>query len=188
MDKLYPPADHSLEAKLAGVAMGDRMVFAQLYDLTSSRLYGIIRRILPNAEQAEDALQETYVKIWQRAGSFQPSLGPALAWMGTIARNQAIDLRRRSAERLSQLSEELDADRVADTADPEILTNQIQNARQLSKCLGGLPQDRRDMILLAYHQGWSREELARRFGRPVTTVKTILRRSLIALRACLDAA
>ena len=180
--------DAGLEKLLEASARGNREAFARLYDLTSARLFGIIRRILPNAEQAEDALQEAYVKIWQRAELFRPELGSGIGWMMTIARNQAIDLRRRSAERMSALSEEVDEATPSDDADPEALAVHSDSMTRLHSCLQELPTDRQQMIVLAYHQGWSREELSQRFQRPVTTIKTILRRSLMALKECLDAA
>jgi RNA polymerase sigma-70 factor (ECF subfamily) len=67
-----------------------------------------------------------------------------------------------------------------------VLAEQSDDFRRLRKCLDGLPGERQEMVLLAYHRGWSREELAVRYKRPVTTIKTMLRRSLIALKECLD--
>jgi RNA polymerase sigma-70 factor (ECF subfamily) len=111
-----------------------------------------------------------------------------MAWMATIAHNRAIDLKRRFAERLSQGSEELDPTTADASPDPLSLAEQSDDFRRLKGCLDGLAGERQEMVMLAYFQGWSREELARRFDRPVTTVKTLLRRSLISLRECLDAA
>ena len=100
------------------VAAGDRQAFARLYDLTSPKLFGVILRILPRAEQAEDALQEAFVRIWQKASSFDASIASPMAWMVTIARNQAIDLRRRFAERVSRQSAEPDPNLAADDPIP----------------------------------------------------------------------
>jgi len=172
----------------AQAGTGDKGAFAQLYDATAARLFGTIRRILADQGQAEDALQEVYVKIWQGAASFRPELGSAIGWMLTIARNQAIDVRRRAAERISSHSEELDDNLPEVSAGGSHPAEQFEAVDRLKKCLEGLPADRQQMIVLAYHQGWSRDELSRQFHRPVTTIKTILRRSLMALRECLDAA
>ncbi len=180
--------DSELRQLLAQVAEADRAAFGRLYDLVSGRLFGVIGRILPRAELAEDALQETFVRIWQRAKSYDETIASPMAWMATIARNQAIDLRRRSAEKLSAASSEID-ESIADSApDPEALAGQAGELRQLKDCLQRLPDERQQMVLLAYRQGFTREELAERFKRPVTTVKTLLRRSLIALKECLDGA
>src|SRR5437762_4377851 len=181
-----------MESELAGllgrVADGDRAAFARLYDHVSAKLYGVVIRILARSELADDALQETFIRIWRNAASYNPAIASPMAWMATIAHNQAIDLKRRFAERLARQSEELDPATADERPDPLALTEQSEDVRRLKKCLDGLPGDRQEMVLLAYHQGWSREELAARFNRPVTTVKTLLRRSLIALKECLDAA
>jgi len=180
--------DSELRQLLAHVAEADKAAFGRLYDLVSGRLFGVIGRILPRAELAEDALQETFVRIWQRAKSYDETIASPMAWMATIARNQAIDLRRRSAEKLSAASSEIDESLADSAPDPEALAGQAGELRQLKDCLQRLPDERQQMVLLAYRQGFTREELAERFKRPVTTVKTLLRRSLIALKECLDGA
>src|SRR3954452_8433019 len=89
--------DSELSGLLDRVADGDRQAFARLYDHVSARLYGVILRILPRNELAEDALQEAFVRIWQKASTYDPSIAAPMAWMATIARNRAIDLKRRFA-------------------------------------------------------------------------------------------
>lgn len=180
--------DTDLRQLLAHVARGDRTAFAKLYDVVSGRLFGIIGRILPRAELAEDALQETFMRIWQRASSYDETIASPMAWMATIARNQAIDLKRRSAERLAAAASELDETLADESPDPESLAGQAGDLRRLGECMQGLPNERQQLVLLAYRQGFTREELAERFKRPVTTIKTLLRRSLIALKECLDGA
>lgn len=180
--------DSELRQLLTQVAQGDRVAFARLYDVVSGRLFGIIGRIVGRPELAEDALQETFMRIWQRAQSYDETIASPMAWMATIARNQAIDLKRRSAERLSASASELDETLADESPDPESLAGQAGELRRLSDCMQGLPNERQQLVLLAYRQGFSREELAERFKRPVTTIKTLLRRSLIALKECLDGA
>ena len=167
------------------VASGDRRAFAALYDQTSGKLFAVIRRILPRPEIAEDALQETFVRVWQKSKSYDPAIAQPMAWLATIARNQAIDSRRRFAGRMLGNADEL-GDEADAMPDPQAAAVQSDELRALAKCLDLLPQDRRELVLLAYHQGYSREELAEKFKRPVTTIKTILRRSLILLKECLD--
>lgn len=180
--------DSELKHLLALVAQGDKAAFARLYDVVSGRLFGIVGRILRRPELAEDALQETFMRIWQRARSYDETIASPMAWMATIARNQAIDLKRRSAERLAAAASELDEMLADESPDPEALAGQAGELRRLSDCMQGLPNERQQMVLLAYRQGFTREELAQRFKRPVTTIKTLLRRSLIALKECLDGA
>lgn len=174
--------DTELVTLLGQVAGGDRKAFGRLYDLCSGKLFAVTRTVLRRPELAEEALQEAFVKIWQRASSFDAGQARPLAWLAAIARHQAIDVRRRFAERLSANSEEvMDGD--AQVLPEAELAFELKRLRD---CLGKLPEDRQDMVLLAYYQGWSREELAAQYSRPVTTVKTLLRRSLLALKECLD--
>jgi RNA polymerase sigma-70 factor (ECF subfamily) len=170
---------------LSRVAAGDRGAFQILYERTSSKLFASVCRILGNRAAAEDAVQEAYLKIWNRAGDFDGALGSPIAWMTTIARHAGIDAARRGAERVSASSAELDPDLMERLADPSGAGGGAATSPRLTACLEGLEADRRTMVLLAYCAGWSREELARRFDRPVATVKTIIRRSLIALKECL---
>jgi RNA polymerase sigma-70 factor (ECF subfamily) len=177
-------ADSALLTELLGrTAQGDRTAFSRLYDLTRAKLFGVIRRILVRGDLAEEALQESYVRIWSNAFRFDPSQASAMTWMIAIARNQAIDLKRKVNERVAARAVALEDVTLAAS---ETSAEDSADYRRLRQCLGGLAADGRDMVLLAYHQGYSREELAERFARPVATVKTILRRSLAALKECLD--
>ena len=171
---------------LARTAGGDRAAFSRLYRCTCAKLNGVVRRILYSNEAAEEALQEAYVRIWQNARDYDPAIASPITWLATIARNQAIDILRRSSERLAvkavdsgQLAEELAAPGGVEKIDVLSLT-------RLRRCLEALDDERRDMILLAYNHGFSREELAKRYGKPVATVKSALRRGLMALRDCID--
>jgi RNA polymerase sigma-70 factor (ECF subfamily) len=105
--------------------------------------------------------------------------------MTTIARHAAIDIVRRGAERISAAGETIDADAAGSPRRSRLDPRADRHQRPAPGCLGRLEPDRRGMVLLAYCYGWSREELAKRFDRPVATVKTILRRSLVVLRECL---
>jgi len=170
---------------LAAAARGDRRVFATLFDRTSAKLNASVRRILRQDAAVEDAVQEAYLRIWRHAGDFDSAIASPIAWMTTIARHAAIDIARRGSERVSAAGETIDeaaADRIPD---PGASQEPEATGAQLQSCLDQLPADRRGMVLLAYCQGWSREELARRFDRPVATVKTVLRRSLLVLKECL---
>jgi RNA polymerase sigma-70 factor, ECF subfamily len=165
------------------VAAGDRGAFKTLYARTGAKLHATVRRILPSDAMAEDAVQEAFVRIWRRASDYDAGIASPIAWMTTIARHAAIDMVRQGAERISAAA----ADPVAAEmlADPTAATERLAAGSGLMRCLDELEPDRRGMVVLAYCHGWSREELAARFGRPVATVKTILRRSLMALKECL---
>lgn len=180
------PANVDLSFLVLRVGKGDKSAFSNLYERTSAKLFGVICRILKKRELAEEALQDTYVKIWEQAGKYDPAVASPITWMCTIARNRAIDIGRQKQERVSANSEELDETMPGQTADP--LMNALQNdeLRRLTGCLEGLEEDRRRMIMLAYYEGWSREELGNTFEKPVNTIKTILRRSLALLKECLN--
>lgn len=171
-----------LEELLAATADQDRAAFRELYDRTSSKLYGVILRILPERSQAEDAMQEVYAKIWRSAGGYDASRGKPITWLATVARNLAIDIRRREGARGATRQVELDADLL--TSRPDGASSEMLAA--LSACLNRLSPDNRQLVLAAYIQGESREELAERLGKPVGTIKSLLHRGLAALRGCLD--
>lgn len=173
-----------IEGLIARCALGNRAAFSELYRRTAGKLNGIISRIL-QPEAAEEALQEAFVRIWQNAAAFDARIATPIAWMAAIARNQAIDVKRRGSEKISALS----------SSEENVLLNipSERNASegslaiiQLQRCLEKLPPDRRELVLLAYYRGLSREELAGRSGKPVATIKSQLRAGLLALRECLD--
>jgi RNA polymerase sigma-70 factor (ECF subfamily) len=166
---------------------GERAAFDMLYERTAAKLFAVILRICTNRELAKEALQESFVTIWRKASVYDPLIGSPISWMARIARNQAIDLRRRRAERISELSESNEDDgTISPEPDPEAALERSDALRRLTGCLDELPPERKTMVLLAYYSGWSREELAEKFARPVNTIKTALRRSLALLRECLD--
>jgi RNA polymerase sigma-70 factor (ECF subfamily) len=173
-----------LSALLKRVAARDREAFSAVYRATSRKLWGIILRILPRRDVAEDVLQDVYVKIWERAESFDPAKASPITWMASIARNRAIDeIRRRRPVSIEDAPEALE---VAETgADPLDSAQQSDELRRLRQCLEGLEPERREMVLLAYYSGLSRDELAQRFAHPVNTIKVWLHRSLAQLRKCL---
>lgn len=177
-----PQLESELEQLIPRVARGDREAFSRLYDLTASRLNAVISRIVRKPELAEEALQDAFIRIWQKASLYDARHARSFGWIVAIARNQAIDLKRRFAERLSDASESTHELEIAVPAEAE---SSLEMAK-LRSCLTQLPEERQSLVLLAYYEGYSREELAARFSRPVTTIKTVLRRSLKLLKECLD--
>ena len=169
---------------MARVAQRDRAAFQVLYTATSAKLYGIILRILVRRSLADEVLQDVFVRIWERASDFQPERASAITWMATIARNRALDeLRRANVTPLTEMPEGFDMASDLNNALDQI--EQSEQLRSLMACLNGLEADKREIVLLAYYRGMSREALAQRYGRPVATVKTWLHRSLAQLRSCL---
>lgn len=173
-----------LELLLERVAARDRAAFREVYNRASAKLFGVIVRIVPGADAGRDVLQDAFVRIWDRADTFDPAKGSAIAWMATIARNRALDEVRRARP--------LSLDAMSETFDPPAPAENPLGARErgeqltaLLRCLQALDAERRQIVLLAYYRGASRDELAQRFGHPAATIKTWLRRSLAQLRECL---
>ncbi len=169
---------------LARTARGDRDAFAKLYAATSAKLFGIILRILNRRDIAEEVLQEVYVRIWQKAGDFDATRASPISWMAAIARNRALD----EVRRVKPVSIE-DTPEAMDMADPGELAitgiERNEDLQRLLKCLEALDPQKREMVLMAYYRGESREALSQRFGSPVATIKTWLHRSLAQLKSCL---
>lgn len=170
---------------LAAVAKGDEAAFERLYAATRAKLFGVALRILRRQDLAEEVVQETYVKVWHGAGQFNPAVGSPITWMVSIARNRAIDMLRKRGE-VSIEEEPAAIAVVSDTPDPLARRDMNDELKRLLACIGRLEPDRQRLVLLAYYNGWSREQLAAQFETPVSTVKTWLRRSLIEIRQCLD--
>jgi RNA polymerase sigma-70 factor (ECF subfamily) len=169
---------------LASVAKGDEAAFERLYEATKAKLYGVVLRILRRQDLAEEVVQEAYVKIWNNAGQFNPALSSPITWMVAIARNRAIDVARKRGE--ASLEDEPAAAEVAsDTPDPLARRDMTEELKRVLECIGLLDPERQKLVLLAYYNGWSREQLSEKFNTPLNTVKTWLRRSMIDIRECL---
>jgi RNA polymerase sigma-70 factor (ECF subfamily) len=177
-------AGDDLSNLLSRIATRDASAFAALYKQTNAKLYGVVARILTRGDAAADALQEVYVRIWEKAGEFDPLKGSPLAWMATIARNRALDeVRRVRPVSLEDQPEGFEP--AAEEIDPLAARERSEGLSALVDCLKALEEEKRAIVLLAYYRGSSREALAKRFGRPVPTIKTWLHRSLAQLRDCL---
>jgi RNA polymerase sigma-70 factor (ECF subfamily) len=177
--------DDDIAALLAATAEGDRTAFRRLYERTAPKLLGVILRMRVERGTAEDILQDVFLRVWTRAATYSAEAGPPLGWLVAIARYRTIDhLRRRVPE--SVQPDEDGSDPLERVADPVDLAGLLDDRDALRRCLGGLDAVSQDCIVLAYAEGWSREELGRRHGRPANTIKTWLHRGLAALRHCLD--
>lgn len=169
---------------LAAVARKDREAFSALYSATSAKLYGTVLRILQRRDLADEVLQEVYVKIWDRAADYDASRASPVTWLATIARNRALDeARRKRPSSIEDHPELLDVASDDESALARVMRG--EDGKRLVDCLMQLDPQRRDMVVLAYCEGLSREELAEKYAQPVNTVKTWLRRSLATLKGCL---
>lgn len=161
----------------------------ELYDATSSRLYGVALRVTGNRNWAEDVLQEAFLNIWRIAGDYRVSLSPPMAWMGVIVRSRALDfLRRRTSERADQgveLDEYLQDTVAGDGTNPADAAELSEQAFALRQCLSRLEAKQREVVSLAYMRDLSHGELSAQLKLPLGTVKTWIRRGLEQLRQCM---
>ena len=170
---------------IARCALRDRAAFKTLYGRTSAKLYGVTLRILRDRSEADEALQEVYVKIWQRADRYVPGGYSPISWLVAVARNHALDVLR------ARKPKGEDIDLALDVADAGPNPEQAEAARgersRIDNCLGQLDDEKADAVRGAYLDGYSYEELATRHKVPLNTMRTWLRRSLMKLRECLSA-
>jgi RNA polymerase sigma-70 factor, ECF subfamily len=177
-------SNDDLALLISNIALADRKAFVVLYNQTSSKLFAICLRILKNRTEAEEALQEVYIKIWQRSRLFSTTSGTPDSWLATIARNQSIDMIRKRKPVASEL--DTVADLSDDTPDPEQTTLTKDTGHQIDLCLSELERNRADAVRYAYIEGMSYQELAERYAVPLNTMRTWLRRSLIKLKECME--
>lgn len=164
--------------------MKDRAAFDLLYQQTSSKLFGICLRVLKNRSEAEDALQEVFVKIWNKADRFAVSDLSPISWLVAIARNHAIDRVRERRQPFVDIDSALNV--VDPLPGPEASVVASQERQRIRFCLDELEKDRAEAVRGAYLDGESYVELAERHGVPLNTMRTWLRRSLLKLRECLE--
>ena len=189
---------------LSRAGLGDRAAFATLYDRTSAHLFAVVLRINRDRAQAEDILQEVFVKVWRAAQTFDAAQSQPLTWLTSIARNRAIDsLRRQQTQpQIQSLASSDNAGPGADAPDdkdiydtvmddaagPLELLSQASEARALSNCMQVLNAQQRQCVALAFYDGLSHAEVAEQLRQPLGTVKSWVRRGLLALKGCLQSA
>ena len=176
----------TLADALIRTGTGDRRAFRQVYSLTAAKLFGVCLRICAERRGAEDVLQDVFVTVWLRADRFDPARGSAMAWLATVARNRSLDWRRSHRPAIGS-ADTLDtvADPSLSAVDELLLT---ERERALHRCLEALDQPQREAIRTAFFDGVTYAELAERSAIPVGTMKSWVRRGLLRLRECLDAA
>lgn len=163
-------------------ARGDDSSFAELYDLTSSRIYGLVLRVLRAPELAGEVTQEVYLEIWQQCSRYTRDKGSVLAWMTTIAHRRAVDRVRAERSRI-----ERDSRHAASSAVPEYDTvwegvGRNLDADRVRRALDSLTRIQREALSLAYFGGYTQSQVAQLLGLPLGTVKTRIRDGLIGLR------
>lgn len=180
-----PDEAAALEHLLSLTGRGDGRAFAELYERTSARLFGVCLRMLHDRGEAEEVLQEVFVTVWRRAGEFNSALAAATTWLVTLARNKAIDRLRQQRARLPHAP--LDFDTLADErAGPPAHAEASQQYGRLRGCLERLEPKDRHSVREAFFSGATYKELAERARVPLGTMKSRIRRALAQLRTCLE--
>ncbi len=178
-----------LNTWLRGAAQKDALAFRQLYEASSPRLYGLALRILRRRELAEEALQDSFVSIWDHAGDYQAGLSAPMTWMTTIVRNKSFDLLRRLQVQVEIDGEDFDERVLASMRDPAANPAEAlelsSEAKALAACMSALEEKHRHVVGLAFFHDLSHSDVAQKLALPIGTVKTWIRRSLARLQACL---
>jgi RNA polymerase sigma-70 factor (ECF subfamily) len=170
---------------LAQIANGDQGDFAEFYELTSRRVFGMARRVLIDPELSEDTTQEVFLQVWQNAAKFNPDAGSPLAWLMTISHRRAVDKVRSSQSSLDReakygaSSQEIDHDSVSDAVGSRL------EAEAVVRCLDTLTETQQQSVRLAYYGGLTYREVAEKLNAAVPTVKSRIRDGLIRLKTCL---
>lgn len=186
-----PAADPELdyEAAIAACAGGDGAALHALYTHEGPRLLGVAYRIVRDAALAEDIVHDAFVRIWRHAASYRPELGEARGWIYSITRNLALNARRDNAREITLDTDSMEAlDMTASLHAWRETTDAFawhDTAGRLAPCLARLEPVRRNCLLHAYVDGLSHHEIATRLNAPLGTVKSWIKRSLLALRECL---
>ena len=164
---------------LNGIIARDESAVAELYERHNRLLFGLILRILRDRGEAEEVLQEVFLAVWNRAETYNVTLGSPAGWLVRIARNRGIDrLRARDVR-----DRTVDAIRPLPAAEsPESQAARSEQQRAVTRALDSLPAEQRELIEHAYFLGLTHSELAARFGMPLGTVKTKIRTGMLALR------
>jgi RNA polymerase sigma-70 factor (ECF subfamily) len=175
---------NDIENAIMRVSLGDREAFSLLYDATSAKLFGVCLRVLNDRAEAEDTLQEVFVKVWHKADQYKANGYSPMTWLITLTRNTAIDRLR------SKKAVNVDIADVHDLSDgaptPEADAIASSERQRLNNCLNELDADRSDAVRRAYLDGDSYKDLAARYDVPLNTMRTWLRRSLLTLKDCLS--
>ncbi|MFO1349290.1 MAG: sigma-70 family RNA polymerase sigma factor [Gammaproteobacteria bacterium] len=175
-----------LQTLLTYTARQDHGAFERLYQRVAPKLFGICRQMLRRDDQAEEALQETFVQIWRDARNFDPNRASALTWMAVIARHRCLDLIRRRRPETSLDEDESVAERADDGPTPLETVLQLSENSALKRCMDILTEQQRTSITLAFFRGLSHQELSELLAIPLGTVKSWVRRGLERLQRCLQ--
>lgn len=181
-----PSRQHDqLEHLIARASRGHEAAFAELYDRTVARVYGVVLRVLRSPDLAAEVTQETYVEVWRSAAKYRPESGSALSWMLAIAHHRAVDQVRSAVRRVDR------EDRYGRPDEPpanDVVWDDISrrvDTERVRRALRSLTEVQREALTLAYFGGYTHRQVARMLDLPLGTAKTRIRDGLIGLRDAL---
>ena len=182
----YSDARARLSDALARAGRGSQSALAEIYEATSAKLFGISLRILGDRGEAEDALQDIYLNVWRKAGSFDAERASPITWLATLARNRSIDRLRALGGRRG--SEPVEAALQIPDPSPDAAASleSSQSSAQLGRCISELEERKAEAIRTSFFEGATYAELAERSGVPLGTMKSWIRRGLLQLKECLE--
>ena len=163
----------------------DPHALAELYDRYGQVVFRLILRMVRDAGVAEDLVQETFLRVWNRIGGFDSERGAVGPWLLAVARNRAIDYLRCQGRRIESTIELNETEYPGLFADLSSDTLNFDLVRQVKRALDQLGSQQREAIEMAYFEGMSQTEIAQRMGQPLGTVKTWMRRALQQMREAL---
>lgn len=166
---------------ISKVCKGDQRAFLALYDRYSSRVYTLILHMMNDKMSAEEVLQETFLKLWSRAGQYVPERGSLLTWLLAIARRTALERLRFESHRPALSDGNEPSSFLESIAEPESISEEAR-WRSLYLAVQSLPEEQKKLIELSYYQGLSQSEIAEMLNLPLGTVKTRLRAGMLRLR------
>lgn len=172
----------SVEMSITMTGQGSKEAFAELYSLTSGRIYAVVLMIVKRPDWAEDIVQEVYIKAWQNAQRFCVEKGSGMAWLSTIARRTAID-QIRAAKRDMTGKDGIKTQ--AEILATEIIEDTDTLTADVAECLKTMERNVADILALAFFSGYTHQEISANLGRPLGTIKSTIRRGLRTLKACL---
>ncbi|WP_407297813.1 sigma-70 family RNA polymerase sigma factor [Stutzerimonas zhaodongensis] len=188
-DHVAQPPLFDYEAALRACARGERSALQRLYEQESPRLLGVVQRIVRDSALAEDIVHDAFIRIWNKAATYDQTRGSGRGWIFSLTRHLALNAVRNNARHV-QMEEDEEGDMEHGTiegwqAQADDAFDWRVNPGRIEACLEQLEPVRRNCVFHAYVDGYSHQEIAQRLGAPLGTVKAWIRRSLTALRECI---
>ena len=182
-----------IETLLARIALRDPKAFRVLYELCAGQLLAVALRVLQHRAEAEEVVQEVFVKLWNQSVPGTPGQSRTLAWLCVITRNRAVDFLRQRRPETPLVWQDAEGNEqhhdvsCEDGSPMDQLLAHEQDER-LGTCMGGLAAEPRLALMLAFYEGLTHPQIAERMRKPLGTIKAWTRRSLLRLKGCLEAA